>query len=316
MADVVAGTYDITFSAVGYTSATASLTVVGKSDSYLTVDRFKDLNITNKDSVVLNATLVDLDTKNPIEGATIVFLVNNIEYENTTDANGIAHYTLKDLEKGEYLVNYKFDGNDTYTSDSILLNDNIIVKNYTEIDVNESLDLKVDANASLNAKLTPADVGTLNYTSSNDSVVTVDKDGNIKAIGEGSAVVTVSFDGNDDYAAAENKTVTVTVIKNDIAINVTDSLNLNVDEECTIEVKLNETDAKGNITFDSSDVSVVTVDKDGNVKAVGAGNANITVSYAGDNKYYENSTTITVTVSKMRTEINIENTTITLNALD
>ena len=58
--------------------------------------------------------------------------------------------------------------------------------------------------------------------------------------------------------------------------------------------------------------SVVTVDKNGKIVALSEGNATIIVSIGGDGRYAENSTTVTVTVSKVPTSISIENDNINL----
>jgi len=71
--------------------------------------------------------------------------------------------------------------------------------------------LEIGDNSSIVATLTPADAGTVTFTSSNSSVVAVDAKGNVKAVGIGEANIIVSFAGDDRYAAAENKTVEVTV---------------------------------------------------------------------------------------------------------
>ena len=63
------------------------------------------------------------------------------------------------------------------------------------------------------------------------------------------------------------------------------SLDLNVEDVKAIVASVNVTDRDVVISYVSSNESVVTVDAGGNVKAVGAGEASITVSYAGDDKY-------------------------------
>ena len=66
--------------------------------------------------------------------------------------------------------------------------------------------------------------------------------------------------------------VTVSMIETSIKINSADSLKLFVGNEDIIDAELNPDDA-GDITFTSSDESVVTVDEEGNVVAVGEGEA-------------------------------------------
>ena len=79
-----------------------------------------------------------------------------------------------------------------------------------EIEVDETpIKLDVDCETTVSASLNQTDAGSVSYNSNNNSIVTVDKEGNIKAIAEGKAVITVYYDGNDYYNAAENKSIDV-----------------------------------------------------------------------------------------------------------
>jgi hypothetical protein len=68
----------------------------------------------------------------------------------------------------------------------------------TTIDVDEdSFDLFVGDDAMIVAVLAPVAVGDLFFVSSDASVVTVDDEDNVVAVGEGEAIITLSFDGDD-----------------------------------------------------------------------------------------------------------------------
>ena len=100
--------------------------------------------------------------------------------------------------------------------------------------------------------------------------------GSIFGVGEGTAVITVSFAGNDKYAAAENKTIKVTVTLWDASVSVeNDTMKLFVGENGTI---VSTTNPDGlTVNYTSSDESVVTVDVQGNVEAIGEGTLHIQV---------------------------------------
>ena len=184
----------------------------------------------------------------------------------------------------------------------------------TVINVNNStLNLKVNDEVASGATLTPADAGDLTYTSSNSSVAIVEN-GVIKALTNGTVIITVSFAGNGTYAAAENKTITVNVCL-DASVSVNnDTLDLNVDDTFTL---IPTTTPEGlAVTYQSNNESVVTVDSNGNITAIGEGNAIITVKVGGDGVYIENSTLVTVTVSKIPATINLTNDSFTLNIDD
>jgi uncharacterized protein YjdB len=158
------------------------------------------------------------------------------------------------------------------------------------------------------------DAGRLKYNSSNYDVSCVIF-GALVALGEGEADITVSFDGDDKYEAAESKIIHVKVTLNDASVSVeNDTLDLFVGDFDFINAT---TVPEGlTINYTSSNESVVTVDSDGFVQAMGEGSANITVKVGGDGIYAENSTTVTVNVSKIPTEILIANETLDLKVLE
>ena len=114
----------------------------------------------------------------------------------------------------------------------------------------------------------------LNWTSSDEKVVTVDQNGIITAVGAGSAEVTVSIeDGNISSTCVVNVVVPAEGIvvpdEVELVINGTDSMEL--------AAKATPEDATGTyFTYESSDASIVTVDEDGNITAVANGEADIT----------------------------------------
>ena len=181
----------------------------------------------------------------------------------------------------------------------------------TNITVNvTSLNLTIGETSSINATLTPADAGNLTYTSSNSSIAVVEN-GKIKAIAAGTAVVTVSFPGNENYTAAENKTINVTVNLKDAIISVNNStLNLFVGDNFTVVATTTPAGLK--VTFVQDDSGVYIVDENGNVTALKEGTGHILVKVGGDGVYAENTTEITVSVSKIPTEITLTNTTLYL----
>ena len=132
---------------------------------------------------------------------------------------------------------------------------------------------------------------TLTYKSSNTKVATVDKKGNVKAVAAGTAKITVSATANGIYTGA-SKTITVKVNKLSQSISAS-NLTLTAGQGKNLNAK-----AKTALSYKSSNTKVATIDKKGNVKAVGAGTAKITISAAASNIYDKASRTITVKVVK------------------
>ena len=298
----VCGDYNVSATYVGLdnvavTNATIS---ISKTQTEITVEN-ATLELIVRDSVGTGATLT------PAGAGNLTFTSSNASVVKVEDGKIIA------VGEGSAVITVSFAGNVDYEAaenKTITVNVN---KVSTEISVlNDTIVLKVRDEIATGATLTPADAGNLTYTVSNSSVVKVE-DGKIIAVGEGSAVITVSFAGDDKYAAAESKTISVTFSKVPTEITVENAtVELSVDGSVGIGATLTPADA-GDLTYTVRNSSVVKVE-DGKIIAVGEGSAVITVSFAGDDKYAAaESKTIDVTVSKVPTEITVENATVELS---
>ncbi len=173
----------------------------------------------------------------------------------------------------------------------------VVVKIPTMITIEkDALELVVLDEVSAGATLTPADAGSLVYTSSNESVAIV-SEGKIKALGEGTATITVSFAGNDTYAAAESKTISIAVSLNETSVSVNDlpPMALSVGDEFVL-VPTTTPDGM-TVTFIPDNSGVVSVDENGVVTALKDGTAEITVTVGDGKVYAKSSTTVTLTVS-------------------
>ena len=134
---------------------------------------------------------------------------------------------------------------------------------------------------------------TLTWTSSNTKVATVDKAGNVKAVGEGTATITVK--------TSNGKTATVKVTVTNPNAPITSvkinqgniSVGVNKTGKLTATINPSNTTQSKTLTWTSSNKKIATVDKNGNVKGIKAGTANITVKTSNGK-----TATIKVTVTK------------------
>jgi hypothetical protein len=136
------------------------------------------------------------------------------------------------------------------------------------------------------------------FSSSNDNVVTFDREGNIQIVGAGSATVTLSAGETANY----KKCTETFKIKVEQA-----EPNLSV-EEAVIEVAYGDTDKSIKTTYDGdsdityeiseADKKVATVDENGNITTVGVGTATITVKLAETTNYKADSREITIKVAE------------------
>ncbi len=170
---------------------------------------------------------------------------------------------------------------------------------------NATLALEIGAKGTLTATVEPADVENkkVSVQSSDEKVATaaVDESGKITvtAIGAGTAVITAASEADNTKTAT--CTVTVTAAQKPvITLSTADqpaltALTLEKGKEAVIKATVTGIEAdKQSVTFASSDTSVVTVDKDGKLKAIKAGTATITVTL-WVNKEIKAECTVTVT---------------------
>ena len=117
---------------------------------------------------------------------------------------------------------------------------------------------------------------TLAWASSDESVATVDETGTVTAVAAGEAEITATVkDTEMQYVCV----ITVKVSAKELKVPDTLEVKLNDTNEAAIEAKCEPKDAS-NISFDfaSSDEEVATVDKDGKVKVLKAGECDITTT--------------------------------------
>ena len=122
------------------------------------------------------------------------------------------------------------------------------------------------------------------YTSSNEAVCTVDKNGNITGVHYGSATVTVKTDDGNKIAMLNVRVTAdypVGVIIVDKDSNDLEDLTLLIDEQYSLKIIVETTaalDKYKKVTYTSSNPAVVSVDVTGKITALAEGTATITVT--------------------------------------
>ena len=130
---------------------------------------------------------------------------------------------------------------------------------------------------------------TLAWASSDESVATVDETGTVTAFAAGEAEITAAV---KDTEMQDVCVITVKVSAKELKVPDTLDVKLNDTDEAAIEAKCEPEDAS-NISFDfaSSDEEVATVDKDGKVKVLKAGECDITTTLLQDGEKVTEKTT-------------------------
>jgi len=205
-----------------------------------------------------------------------------------------------------------------------------------------TLTLEIGDTAKLNATVTPdnAKDKQVTWASSDASVISVDSKGNVKALKAGTATITVTTKDGEFVAEAvitvnklvekepedtnkkpttpekepekePEKPVEQTVKVTGVTLDKT-SLNLEINDSAKLTVAVKPDNATNkNVTWASSDASVASVDQNGNVKALKAGTATITVT----TKDGSHKATCTVTVNAEVEDVKVTGVTLDKTSL-
>jgi len=128
---------------------------------------------------------------------------------------------------------------------------------------------------------------TITWTSSDESVATVDQTGKVTAVKAGTATITATYSGAADEAEGAPSASCVITVQDGVlkltGITMSDAETL-LDEGAQKQLSVTfapEAAPDQTITWTSSDETVATVDQTGKVTAVKAGTATITATYSG-----------------------------------
>ena len=265
-------TYTITPDAPGLSSTTATVNV--------TLDENK-LSQNPPQTV----TLTDYFTTNDHFGSYWNYKIST----NPNSGGKISGNTFYATKAGTYKVKANINKGDCHAASgasselSITVNRLSQTLSWTnESSINTAM--KVDETQTIGATSTSGRA--VSYSSSNESVLTVDANGKLTAKGEGTAVITVSRAQDDQYNAATSITKTFTVTKHaqTLSWNNEAAIETSMLLEATQLIGATATSGLG-VSYSSNNTDVLTVNADGKLIAKGLGEAIITASQAGNYKY-------------------------------
>ena len=123
---------------------------------------------------------------------------------------------------------------------------------------------------------------TVEWTSSDESVATVDATGMVVAVSAGEADITASVTDSEMSAVCK---VTVKVAAKDITVPDNLDVELNDGNETTVEATVSPADATDvKVSYASTDEAVATVDKDGRVQVLQPGECDIVTTLTQEDK--------------------------------
>ena len=135
---------------------------------------------------------------------------------------------------------------------------------------------------------------TISYSSGNASIATVDKNGAVTIHKSGTVTITATAAATDNVNE-DKATYTLTINKANPTLTFANS-TVSVKTTDTVSNTLTTVPSGLTVTYTSSDPEVATVDENGNVTLVGKGEAIITATFAGDEKYNGATATYILTV--------------------
>ena len=248
-------------------------------------------------STVVHVTGVDIDksTASMSKGESLV-LTATVKPANATDKTvtwtssntsvaTVSNGTVKAVGAGSATITVTtHDGSKTATCIISVSKDTIPAKDI-KLD-RTSASMYEGGSIRLTAILTPSDsTDTVAWKSSNNSIATVDQNGNVKAVSKGTATITASSGGG--YIVANCMVTVKQADKHVTSISLSsDSLTMDVGDKAVLTATLQPSDASvKEVSWTSDNSNIATVDQNGNVKAVSPGKAKITAtSVDGDHK--------------------------------
>ena len=261
-------------------------------------------NVTFKINKANNPVIVKANTLTYNEQEQELITVSNIKGNICYSYNPISSCSKdesipKKINAGEYTIYYFVSGDNNYNSKSGSIKVNINKKSGNISYLNKSI-TKTQGDQAFTNVLTKTGDGIINYSSSDNKVATIDKNGKVTILSSGNTVIkAIVIDGENYFYNIKEASYTLTVNKKIINIPIT-SISLNktsgtkyIGETENLAVSYNPSNTTDNksITWTTSNSKVATINN-GVVKAVGIGNAVITA------KVMNKTATYNITVKK------------------
>ena len=260
----------------------------------------KDI-VVGEDAVV-NVVLPDDATGN------VTITVNGKDY--VVDVKyGVANITISDLAKGNYNVSVKYSGDGKYLpSENATHFDVVKASEYNVTIIIDVGDIVVGEDAVIGVSVPDIVSGVVNVTVNGRSYNVAIVDGKgvliISNLAAGNYNVNVNYAGDNKYLPSSNSAnFTVSKVSSSVIVDVGDIV---VGEDAVIGVSVPDiVSGVVNVTVNGRSYNVAIVDGKGvlTISNLVAGDYDVNVNYAGDNKYLPSSNSTKFTISKLPSSV-------------
>ncbi len=288
----------VTINAAGYENVTCSIEINGQMTHFEQL--FASQEIVHVTSVSLDQSSLELSTGDTHELVATVLPINATNKELFWSSSDESVLTVTDgvitaLKEGKATITVKSKDGYKSSSAEVTVVKKPSVIHASSVSLNETtLNMETGDRYTLQATVLPSNASdkSVSWSSNNESVATVNNKGKITAVSAGQAIITViTTDGGLTASCSVNvtqKNVPATGVKlnyNELELSVGDS-------ESLVATVLPTNATNKEVIYSSTNEAVVTVDENGVVNAVGAGDAIIVVKAVDGG--YQDFCTITV----------------------
>ena len=254
------------------------------------------------EDAVVNVVLPDDAT------GSVTITVNGKDY--VVDVKyGVANIAISDLAKGNYNVSVKYSGDGKYLpSENATHFDVVKASEYNVTIIIDVGDIVVGEDAVIGVSVPDIVSGVVNVTVNGRSynVAIVDGKGvlTISNLAAGDYDVNVNYAGDNKYLPSSNSAnFTVSKVSSSVIVDVGDIV---VGEDAVIGVSVPDiVSGVVNVTVNGRSYNVAIVDGKGvlTISNLAAGDYDVNVIYAGDNKYVASSNSTKFTISKLASSV-------------
>ena len=306
VATVDASSGTVTLVALGSTTITASF---AGNDNYNAAQDSYELSVAKADAVdvelsfssaTATATYGDAAVNAPaLNNPHQLPLAWTSSNENVAKVNASGDITIAGA--GQTIISASFAGSDDYKAKVASFTLTVSKATASVAFASKTANAKMgEGNASQTATTSPASLP-LTYSSSNTGVATVDaSSGIVTLVSPGSTTITATFAGNDNYNAAQDS-YELSVAKADavdVELSFVSATAMATYGDAAVNAPALNNPYQLPLAWTSSNENVAKVNASGVITIVGAGQATIYASFAGNDEYRTKTIYYTLTVNK------------------